>query len=444
MLKNYLKLAIKVLGRRKFYTFVSLFGISFTLMVLMVIMSFLDNLLGANKPMTELDRMVFVDRLEMKTMYYDTIYTIDSSMVGGEMTYDTTGFDTQDAGRSQSSGSVGFKVFDQYLTEEEIDNLETYTYMFDRPFDVFTDGRKYQMDGLYTTASYWDVFDFDFLEGRPYNISEEEGAASVMVISDRIAREYFGTDKDIVGRTIPLSGRQFEIVGLVAHTRQAGNSFTQSEVYLPVTTADAQVIGNENMGGPFRAAYLAPSADQRDALQDALDFAGKELPIPPDVDFEDIRIYAFNGTEKVAHSIFYDDDISKSLFQFKLVVFGLLGFFILIPVLNLINLNLSRMIERSSEIGVRKSFGADSRHILFQFLFENVIITFIGGAIGMILAFAVIQFINQSEVLPDATLGFNWRVFLYSFLVCLLFGLLSGLLPAWRMSRLHIVKGLNA
>jgi putative ABC transport system permease protein len=77
-------------------------------------------------------------------------------------------------------------------------------------------------------------------------------------------------------------------------------------------------------------------------------------------------------------------------------------------------------------------------------LFENVIITFIGGAIGFVLALLVIYFINESGALPDSILAFNWRVFGLSFLLCLVFGVLSGMLPAWRMSRMHIVKGLHS
>ncbi|MEL6141415.1 MAG: ABC transporter permease, partial [Bacteroidota bacterium] len=233
MFRNYLKLAIKVLGRRKFFTFISLFGISFTLMVLMVIMAFLDTELGANPPMTEADRMVLIDRLEMRTNYYDTIWTIDSSLVGGVMVYDTTDYETQDAGRSQSSGSVGLRAFREFL--HDVQPQEMYAAMFNRPFDVFQEGRKYQMEGIYTDAEYWQILDFTFKEGRPFNRAEVDGAQSVMVITDRMAREFFGTDENIVGREIPLSGRQFEVVGLVARTRSS-SQFTRADVYIPITT----------------------------------------------------------------------------------------------------------------------------------------------------------------------------------------------------------------
>ncbi|MEL6391380.1 MAG: ABC transporter permease, partial [Bacteroidota bacterium] len=90
MLLNYLKLAIKVLGRNKMYTAITLFGISFTLMVLMIILALYDSELGANTPMSKADRMIFVDHMEMWKPFYDTTWAIDSNMINDEMVYDTT------------------------------------------------------------------------------------------------------------------------------------------------------------------------------------------------------------------------------------------------------------------------------------------------------------------------------------------------------------------
>jgi putative ABC transport system permease protein len=92
---------------------------------------------------------------------------------------------------------------------------------------------------------------------------------------------------------------------------------------------------------------------------------------------------------------------------------------------------------------VRKAFGASSKTILFQFVFENIILTIIGGIIGFALALILIYVINDSQVLEDTLLRFNYTVFLYSLVICLFFGILSGLIPAWRMSRVHIVAALK-
>ncbi|MEL6941408.1 MAG: FtsX-like permease family protein, partial [Bacteroidota bacterium] len=144
-----------------------------------------------------------------------------------------------------------------------------------------------------------------------------------------------------------------------------------------------------------------------------------------------------------AGGILDNDKPKKSKRTMILILVGLLSLFVLIPTLNLINLNISRILERSDEIGVRKAFGATARHILTQFVFENVILTFIGGIIGLILALVALNIFNSSKTLGDVVLHFNLNVFLWSLLICLIFGILSGIIPAFRMSRMNIINALK-
>ena len=101
-------------------------------------------------------------------------------------------------------------------------------------------------------------------------------------------------------------------------------------------------------------------------------------------------------------------------------------------------------MERSSEIGVRKAFGASSRTLVFQFIVENVILTFLGGVIGIVLSLIVLAIFNNSGVLPNANLSMNLNVLMYSVVTCLAFGFLSGIYPAWRMSKMQVVNALKA
>jgi putative ABC transport system permease protein len=117
--------------------------------------------------------------------------------------------------------------------------------------------------------------------------------------------------------------------------------------------------------------------------------------------------------------------------------------FMLLPTVNLVNINLSRILDRSSEIGVRKAFGASSWTLVGQFVTENVVLTLVGGAIGLVLAGAALAAINASGVIPYAALTLNFRVFVYGLGIALFFGLFSGVYPAWRMSRLHPVMALR-
>jgi putative ABC transport system permease protein len=117
--------------------------------------------------------------------------------------------------------------------------------------------------------------------------------------------------------------------------------------------------------------------------------------------------------------------------------------FIILPTINLVNINISRIMERASEIGVRKAFGASSMTLVGQFIIENVLLTIVGGLIGFILSYGVLQYFNNTGWITYAQLELNYRVFLYGFIMMIVFGILSGVYPAWRMSRLHPVQALK-
>ena len=101
-------------------------------------------------------------------------------------------------------------------------------------------------------------------------------------------------------------------------------------------------------------------------------------------------------------------------------------------------------MERSSEIGVRKAFGASGMTLVGQFIVENIILTFLGTIIAILLSFIILQVINNSELISNIHLTINLTVLFYSLIACLVFGLLSGVYPAWRMSRLQVVTALKA
>jgi putative ABC transport system permease protein len=119
------------------------------------------------------------------------------------------------------------------------------------------------------------------------------------------------------------------------------------------------------------------------------------------------------------------------------------GLFMLLPAVNLVNLNVSRIMERATEIGVRKAFGASSLTLVGQFVVENVFLTVIGGLLGFVFSWYVLSMINASNVIPYASLKLNLRVFAYGLGLAVFFGLVSGVYPAWRMSRLDPVQALK-
>ncbi len=442
MLKNYFKLAIKVLGRRKFFTFISLFGISFTLMILMLATAFFESEMGNNPPLSQKDQMIFVSRLSLSREFQDTTALIDSNLIDNVMTYDTT-YSYEPAGRSMSRSSPSYSFLNDHLSDLPFVENKTF-YKDGSSYDIFINGNKINFSAVYSDANFWEIHNFKFIAGKSFGQSEVDNQEQVAVISRKASLEYFGHTDNVLGEEIILDGKHFKVIGLI-ESGTASMSHINSKVYLPLTHVPASEIKDKGYLGGFEAVFLANNKENAIKLKDEINLKEKKIPLPADNsnDFNIINIEPMTFMEGYARSIVPSEKPEESLTTF----FGIISFFLilffLLPTLNLINLNVSRIMERSSEIGVRKAFGASSKTILFQFVFENIILTIIGGLIGFTLAVILIYVINDSQILEDTILNFNLKVFIYSLLICLFFGILSGLIPAWRMSKVHIVNALK-
>lgn len=443
MIKNYLTLALKVLRRKPLYTFISLFGISFTLMILMLITSMGDAMFGANKPISDMDRIVFLPTIERSRIYYDTTYTTDTILMdNGEIRYDSTEV-IDEEGSSNSTGSVGYRMLDEHL--RELENVATYTFLSSGAnVDAYLDGRKVSLNSYYTDAGYWEVFDFDFLYGLPFGAADVEEENRVAVITERAAKDYFGqVSQAVLDQEMILGDENFRVIGIVARPL-TDMEFIAGDVFVPITHADPRNLNSRELGGPFTAAFKAHMPGQVESIKNQIDYIAENFVMPPEeTDYDNVDL--FNGTylELTAGGIMQERDYDRAKLLLFLPIIILLLLFVALPLINLISLNVSRVYERKSEIAVRKAFGADSRDILYQFIFENLVLTFLGGAAGMALAYFVIRYVNANDLLGLVRLSFSFKVFLYFVIVILLFGLLSGLLPAYRMSRTNVANALR-
>ncbi len=411
MLKNYLKIAFKVLRRRKFFTFISLFAVSFTLMVLMVVTALIDHVLAPMAPETLQDR---------------TLGVIFACMYGPH---------------SQWSGSAGYKVLNTYARGlDGVERLSLYTNT--ESVSSYVNGQKVTSSLKRTDGEYWNILQFTFLEGGPYSQQDVDNAQFVAVINEATRERFFG-NASALGKTLEADGQRFRVVGVVPNVSIA--RYTPfADIWAPITTAKTDAYKREMMGS-FNALALARDPAALDRIHDEFNarLAHIELEHP-----QDYKAYVapFETTfDSFARQLPTADRRSPDRQGWKLFATLLsLGFlFMLLPAVNLVNINVSRIMERSSEIGVRKAFGASSRTLVGQFIVENVLLTLIGGIIGFVLSELVLRALNASALIQYAEFHLNPRVFGYGLLMALIFGLSSGVYPAWRMSRLNPVQALN-
>jgi putative ABC transport system permease protein len=411
MLKNYFKIAIAVLKRRKFFTFISLFGISFTLTIITVAVAFLSKVINEDYPDFKRERSLYVSTMEMKNSKEGWINRSD----------------------------VSFYFLKHYVsTLKSVDKMAISTGQ--RTSNAFVNNKKISIEYKYTNADYWKVLEYVFLEGKPYDEQDIKNANKVVVISEETRTDYFGNNKNVVGKYISADNINYRVIGVVKNVSLTLYNYA-GDMYIPYTVS-RENWDEVSLMGSCNAILLAKTAADVPKMKKEFDQMMAKVPFPSK-EFDQKYCHADTYFANLTRRLMGDGQRSGVT---KMVTFlsVFLGLFLLLPTINLVNINITRIMERSSEIGVRKAFGASSQTLIYQFIVENVLLTFIGGIIGLMLSGIAIYFINQANLISNMHLSLNYIVLFYSFLTCMLFGLISGVYPAWRMSKLNVVTALKA
>ena len=412
MLLSYLKIAWKVLLRRKVFTAISLFGISFTLMILLVVYAMYDYTVGPHRPELHVDRMLYVNRMQL--LYRE----------GG-----------------QSNNAVGYNFLNEHIrtlkTAEKV-SLSEANYGVGV---AYVGQQVLKLDHKRTDGEFWQVLDFDFLEGRPYNIGEVRDAARLAVLNATTARRYFGSDRGVVGRTIDIDAVRYRVVGVV-HDVAVARANSYAEVWTPVTTGPDD-LRKPDLLGQYQAIILARQAADVPAIKAEVLQVARRTPLPDPKQFKQLNMRA--QTLLASYTARFDNNVGPDggVGRFTKVMLGLGLLFMLLPALNLVNINVSRTLERSGEIGVRKAFGATAGRLVGQFLVENIFLTLLGSGLGLALAAGALALLNSSHLFAYADYALNARVFGVALALALFFGVLSGAYPAYKMSKLQAVRALK-
>lgn len=408
MLLHHLKMAWKVLLRRKFFTLLSLIGIGATLMSLLIAVALYDAAAGPHQPETNPDRLLC-----------STFVTLD--MGGGPMrTRPSQWLLSQTLASVRAQAAVGI------ASTEPL------------PVVAYVRGHKLPLNVKAADAGFWQVLNFRFLEGGPYTAGQR-GAGRPAVISAGTARAYFGAAHGVVGRTLVIDQKNYRVQGVVEDV-PAVRFHAHADVWVPYDPGSMDVQA-DNPFGTSEALVLVPTAAAIPAVHRAFERAVAAVPVEPGMRL-DLHLQSF--AESVAGRVLarynWTPDPAR---LFRGLSAGAVLLLLLLPALNLVTMNVSRIQERATEIGVRKAFGATAGALAGQFMVETLLLTLLGGVVGLALATAVLRGLAGSHLAAYGRIEPNLVVFGWALFGSLVFGLLSGAYPAYRMARLPAIEALK-
>ena len=314
-----------------------------------------------------------------------------------------------------------------------------------------TDGNnRLKVDAMSTAPDFWKIFKLQFLDGKSFTEAERGGDMQSVVISASVARKLYGTT-EAAGRQMLLNREVVRIIGVVKDV-----SVTAKDAYAQVWSMyhsnELNVTGWWSYNGNRTIAVLARTPDDFPAIKQGVEKRVKDV----NAGLEQRQIDIMEQPDNiVAHVNHVWSNIGPNLPMLYLQYGIALFIILLVPSLNLCGLSNSRMQQRVSELGVRKAFGATDGTLVRQILNENLVLTLIGGVVGLIFSYLAVYamrtwlFTNSDNIgtAGDFSLSmgalFSPAVFVLAFVFCLLINLLSAGLPAWLATRRTIVDSLN-
>jgi putative ABC transport system permease protein len=275
-----------------------------------------------------------------------------------------------------------------------------------------------------------DIQGLEFEKGRFYNESEANSGASVIVLGDDIAKNLFG-DTEPIGKNVRLYGQRFTVIGILK--KQGSSIFGESDdssAFIPVNFI-RRLYGDNNPNLTnviiFKPEKGVDMEEYKSEISQKLrNFRGLKAG-----EIDNFFINVFAG---------FLDLIDGIIGQMNVVGWIISGFSLLVGGFGIANIMFVSVKERTNLIGIQKSLGAKNRFILFQFLFEAIILSVLGGIIGLFMVW-IIALILTKALDFEFVLGLG-NILLGTGLAAII-GLISGILPAIAASKLDPVEAIR-
>ncbi|HYV05554.1 MAG TPA: ABC transporter permease, partial [Blastocatellia bacterium] len=295
------------------------------------------------------------------------------------------------------------------------------------------------LEGLMTSANYFSTLGAPIATGRGFQSDEDQpGAPRVAIISDGLWKRRFGADPKIVGQTITLNGGSFTVVGIASRDFQSPVPDENPQVWIPISfdggdrlripsSTNPELLHNRRGRFLKLAARLRPGVTPSETQAD-LDTIASRLQ----EQYKDTNTSVGAAVIPVRKHLL--GNIEPALF----ILLASVGCVLLIACANVANLLLARGSSRRKEMSIRAALGAGRLRLIRQLLTESVLLSLVGGTLGLLMAYGGIRLLvslNPPNIPRLTEINVDSRVLGFTYLIAVTTGIIFGLAPAMEASK---------
>lgn len=332
-------------------------------------------------------------------------------------------------GISQGAGSSQtLTLEDADAIKSQVQNVKAAAPEASRRYQVTAKGNNTNTQIVGTLRDYLAVRNITMNIGSFFSDQQTKSSAKVAILGPTARNDLFGVNVNPVGQSIKIKNVDFQVIGVTEAKGGSGFSNPDNNIYVPLATAQHFLAGNSYLSNvSITAADQASMTSVQQQISDLL-LARHKISDPMQADFS-----IMNQNDIIATA-------TSVTSTFTILLSSIAGISLLVGGIGIMNMMLTNVTERTREIGLRKAVGIRKIYINLQFLAEAVVLTFLGGAIGVLLGWAASLAVNKFVSLNTRI---SLSAVLLAFGVSAVVGIVFGFYPARRAANLNPIEALR-